>query len=721
VVIPLSRKTLILQVVSVTVTLVLLIVTMRLMDVASNSFEQEVEVAVNDWVVPLSIITLTSLLLLVLFNLVRAFSLLKEKRTGSRFTLRLMSAFSILTVIPVLVVSYFSMDFVGKRIDNWYNVSIKGALGDSLDLAGKALKKGSEGNLRDIKDVARQLFRVHPSEYPFILADSQRKLNAQEIILLDAQNRTIAYSSDDMGLFGDLPERDFFLRVATNGSYYEIAPGARKGEQYSRVAVSLQADATTDLYILTALFPIPYSFSVLGESVQDARYKYLRLEDHQKNIKNAFRFGLLVISVLLVLFSLWAAFIYSTRLTRPVRTLLEGTRSVASGNLQTKLPVSDKDDFSLLARSFNTMTSRLLSARQESERSRLELQRQRDYLDVVLNHLTSGVLTIDQHYAIKRINEAAAQLLALDIVDVKGQSLQTLAANSQMMADFVEATLPHIRKDKTEWKVEFNTLCENTRQVFVCQGANLPELLDGTQGTVLVFDDITDLIQAEHDAAWSEVAKRLAHEIKNPLTPIQLSAERLRYKLLPELNDKSADLLIRMSETITQQVESMKTMVNAFSDYARTPALQYQRINVKKFITDTVMLYQSNAQKVTITLDLATLPEIAIDVHRMRQVLVNLIKNGLEALEEKKGDGLIKISAYVSEANEVVIQIADNGPGIDEKLLPTLYEPYISSKVKGSGLGLAIVKKIIEEHAGKISAKNSEPHGAVFTIILPIR
>jgi nitrogen fixation/metabolism regulation signal transduction histidine kinase len=693
------------------------------MDMASHSFEQE-EVVTSDWVVPLGIITLVSLLLLVLFNLARAFALLKEKRTGSRFTLRLMSAFSILTIIPVLVVSYFSMDFIGKRIDSWYNVPIKEALGDSLELSRKSLEKGSEVNLRDIEDVARQLFRVDPSNYPFVLAKSQRRLNAREIMLLDPQNRTIAYSSEDMGdLFGDFPKRNVFVQLALNGSHYGLEPGAKEGEQYSRVAVRLQVDATSAPYVLTALFPIPYSFSMLGESVERTRYKYLRLEDNKENIKNGFRFALLVISVLLVLFSLWAAFIYSTRLTRPVRTLLEGTRSVASGDLQTKLPVSDKDDFSLLARSFNTMTSRLLSARQESERSRLALQRQRDYLDVVLNHLTSGVLTIDQHYSIKRINEAGAQLLALDVVAVKGESLQTLAANNQMMADFVEATLPHIRKDKTEWKVEFNTLCKNTRQVFVCQGANLPELLDGTQGTVLVFDDITDLIQAEHDAAWSEVAKRLAHEIKNPLTPIQLSAERLRYKLLPELNEKSADLLIRMSETITQQVESMKTMVNAFSDYARTPALQYQRINVKKFITDTVILYQSNEQKVTIALDLATLPKISLDIHRMRQVLVNLIKNALEALEEKKEDGLIKISAYVSEANEVVIQIADNGPGIDEKLLPTLYDPYISSKVKGSGLGLAIVKKIIEEHAGSISARNSESDGcgAVFTIILPIR
>lgn len=717
-VIPLSRRTLLLQVVSVSITIGLLIVSMILMDMASNNFNEKSPI--TDWIVPLSIITLTSLFFLILFNIVRAFALLKAKRTGSRFTLRLMSAFSILTILPVLVVAYFSMDFMGERIDNWYNVQIEAALGDSLELAEKSLKKGSEVNLRDLENVARQLFRTDPSAYSHVLADQQRRLNAQEILLLDSQKRILVYNSQDTShLIGNLPDRHIFIRLAKDGRYNGLEPGLN-GDLYSRVAISLKVDAITGPYILSALFPIPSQFTVLSQSVQEAHDQYLGLKLQRTSIKYGFRFGLFVIVVLSVLFALWAAFIYSTRLTKPVRTLLDGTRSVASGDLKTKLPVSDKDDFSLLARSFNTMTSRLLSARQESERSRLQVQQQRDYLDVVLNHLTSGVLTIDQNYAIKRINAAAAQLLALDGKQVKGESLQLLAKNSQMMADFIDATLPHIHDKKAEWKVEFTTLCKNKRQVFVCQGANLPELLDGSQGIILVFDDITDLIQAEHDAAWSEVAKRLAHEIKNPLTPIQLSAERLRYKLLPELNEKSAQLLIRMSETITQQVESMKTMVNAFSDYARTPALQYQRINVKKLITDTIMLYQSNEQKVTIELDLATLPDMAIDIHRMRQVLVNLVKNALEALEEQD-DGFIKISAYIAEKESVIIEIADNGAGIDEKLLPTLYDPYISSKAKGSGLGLAIVKKIIEEHEGNISARNNEPKGAVFTITLPIR
>ncbi len=726
-----TLRSILFQVLPVAVTFILLAVSLTLLNSSTSSPDSADDI--ERWLAPLNIITLVVLLVLIIGNLVRALLRLRSKKTGSRYTLRLMTAFAVLTLLPVLVVSYFSMNFIGQRIDSWYDVQIERALGDSLELAQRSLKTGTSLHLRDIELVARELFKVDETEYPYFLEQKRLDLNAYELLLLDSRKRVIAFSGLDTAmLFDHFPDEGMFRVLDNRGFYLELEPDG-SGELYSRVALTLQKDALSETYILTALFPVAHRFTALSESVQEARDQYQARKFQRNSIKYGFRLSLFIIMVLSVLFALWAAFVYSKRLTSPIRKLLDGTLAVASGDLQKKLPVSEKDDFSLLARSFNTMTSKLSTARRESEKSRLQVQRQHDYLNVVLNHLTSGVITLDQSLSVQRINAAGEQLLLLEAQTVTRKRFTELGDYSALMPDFIEAILPHLQSEAAEWKTEIQFLHENKRHIFLCQGAVLPELINGEKGVVLVFDDMTDLVQAEHEAAWAEVARRLAHEIKNPLTPIQLSAERLQHRLLPELSESSADLLKRMTHTITQQVESMKTMVNAFSEYARTPSLQLQRTDLNKLLSDVAELYRANKQKVTIRLELEALPETMIDIHRMRQVIVNLIKNALEALEQQSSSKLLTISSQLTEMDEILIRIADNGPGIDEELLPEIFEPYVSNKAKGSGLGLAIVKKIIEEHSGNISVKNREPSaeekkpsagnrtagGAIFTILLP--
>lgn len=713
-----TLRTFIFQILPVAITVLLLAVSLTLLN-SSTSSPDSAE-SIGRWLAPLNLITLAILLILILSNVYRAFRSLRSKKAGSRFTLRLMTAFAILTLIPVLVVSYFSMNFIGQKIDNWYDVDIERALGDSLELAQRSLKTGTSLHLRDIELTARELFKTDETEYPYFLDQKRQDLNAYEMLLLDSNKRVIAYSGlNSDTLFDHFPEENMFRLLSNKGFYLELEPDGNGG-LYSRVAVTLQRDALSKSYTLTALFPVSHKFTVLSESVQEARDQYQTRKFHRNSIKYGFRLSLFIIFLLTVLFALWAAFIYSQKLTSPIRKLLDGTLAVASGDLQKKLPVSSKDDFSLLARSFNTMTTKLSFARRESEKSRLQVQRQHDYLNVVLNHLTSGVLTLDQSLSIQRFNAAGKQLLQLGEQQIAGSKLSELGDQSELMPYFIEGIMPHLQSEEAEWRTEIIILHNNKRHMFHCQGVTLPELINGEKGIVLVFDDMTEIVQAEHDAAWAEVARRLAHEIKNPLTPIQLSAERLQHRLLPELSESSADLLKRMTQTITQQVESMKTMVNAFSEYARTPSLQLQLSNINKLITDVAELYHANQQQVDIVLELGPLPDLMIDIHRMRQVIVNLVKNSLEALEEQDPPRVITLSTKHTEMDEVLIRITDNGSGIEEALLPELFNPYVSNKAKGSGLGLAIVKKIIEEHSGSISVRNNEAGSAIFTILLPM-
>lgn len=712
-------RNLVFQILPVVATIILLLISMTLLDISTNSPAESSRL--SPWMVTLNLITLTILFLMIIINLVRALLKLRAKKAGSRYTLRLMTAFAVLTLIPVLVVSFFSMNFLGDRIDSWYNVQIENALDDSIELSQRSLKTGMSLHLRDIELMAREMFQIDESEYSYYLEKKRRDMNANEMLLLNSKKRVIAYSSVETGdLFQYFPRPEMFPILENRGFYLELEPDGDE-ELYSRVAVTMQKDSMNEAYILTAVFPVAHRFSTLSQSVQSARDQYASLKIQRTSIKSGFRWSLFIIMVLSVLFALWAAFIYSQRLTSPIRSLLDGTLAVASGDLQKKLPVSSSDDFSLLARAFNTMTSRLSDAQRESETSRQQVQFQHDYLNIVLNHLTSGVMTFDDKLVVRRLNVAGQQLLGIPGKNVKDKNITDLADDSEMLLAFINTIMPYLKSQVVEWKTEFQTLDGNKRRTLVCQGTTLPQLLDGSKGTVLVFDDITDLIQAEHDAAWAEVAQRLAHEIKNPLTPIQLSTERIQHRLKPQLDEQSADLLDRMSSTIIQQVETMKTMVNAFSEYARTPSLQLQIMDINKLIRDVLILYQGNQQQVTLVCDFDDeIPQTAIDVHRMRQVLVNLVKNALEALENVDGKRQLSISTSLNEVDEIVLRFADNGSGIDEKLLPNLFDPYISSKTKGSGLGLAIVKKIIEEHSGNIVATNTETGGAMFTILLPV-
>jgi nitrogen fixation/metabolism regulation signal transduction histidine kinase len=362
---------------------------------------------------------------------------------------------------------------------------------------------------------------------------------------------------------------------------------------------------------------------------------------------------------------------------------------------------------------------------------------------VILARLSTGVLAVDHELMVRIANDAAGQIMGVDLTEATGFSLSHLAAGNEHFSQFVAALVVRFAAGREEWREQIDLDGGSDRRMLMCACTPLG-VEGGERGYVIVFDDITALLQAQRDAAWGEVARRLAHEIKNPLTPIQLSAERMRRKFLANMGKEDAELLQRSTDTIVQQVETMKQMVNAFSEYARAPDIKVTSFSLNDLITEVAELYRSHDSRVQIRLDLdPQLGAIEADRGRVRQILNNLLVNALEALEgyhsrDKPGDrsgdtstrastkAIVDISSRLLQAQSAewahgVVTVCDNGPGFPRELLGRVFDPYVTSKPRGTGLGLAIVKKIVEEHGGRIEAENRPEGGASVRVTLPLR
>jgi PAS domain S-box-containing protein len=375
--------------------------------------------------------------------------------------------------------------------------------------------------------------------------------------------------------------------------------------------------------------------------------------------------------------------------------------------------------------SFNDMTKRLGRAREETRRSQQAVEAERAGLAVILARLSTGVVSLEPDLKIRTANQAASAILGADLEAAVGKSFDESISSSDLFMQFLAAVKARLSGKHQDWREQIELMSDSGKRVLMCACTALPNDAGSAPGMVLVFDDITTLLQAQRDAAWGEVARRLAHEIKNPLTPIQLSAERMRRKFLGSMNAQDAQILERATHTIVAQVDAMKQMVNAFSEYARAPDMNVTRFDLNLLITEVADLYRVQDRVAELILALSPdLPQISADRMRIRQILNNLVTNSLEALEGRAG-ARIEIKTQViddgpREGAAVEIAIADNGPGFQRDLIGTVFDPYVTSKPKGTGLGLAIVKKIAEEHGGRIEADNPRSGGARVRITLPL-
>jgi nitrogen fixation/metabolism regulation signal transduction histidine kinase len=522
------------------------------------------------------------------------------------------------------------------------------------------------------------------------------------------------------------PPRDLQRQVGEGRTFVSLEPVA-EGQYVIRTAAPIAAPRPSGegRYVL-AIYEVPRQLAALADAVQRSYSQYGDLAALREPLKYSFRLTLTLVLLVTMLAAIYGAIFSAEILFKPVQDLMAGTRAVAKGDLGTRVPLTSRDEMGFLVTSFNDMTKRLRRAREEAERSRQAVDRERQRLAIILARLSAGVIAVDRDLRLALANESAGGILGLDLVLRAGESLVDLSGGNERLRQFVEELRARFAAGREEWREQIELQAEGTApRVLACACVPLSGGDDAASATyVIVFDEITALLQAQREAAWGEVARRLAHEIKNPLTPIQLSAERMRRKLLAGLSEQDAQVLDRGTHTIVQQVETMKRMVNAFSEYARSPAMQVTPVDLNQLVGEVAELYRAQAGTVAIRTELdPALGELDADRGRLRQILNNLVTNSLEALDGA-ADPRIEIRTEAAGGDSepgVVLTVSDNGPGIPRELLARIFEPYVTSKPRGTGLGLAIVKRIVEEHGGRIDAENLPEGGARLRVMLPLR
>ena len=670
-----------------------------------------------------------ALIILIGYQLFALYKKIKGGVMGSRLTLRLLGTFALMAIIPGLIVYLVSVNFLTRSIESWFNVKVESALDGGLSLGQRAL----DIMLKDVEDKAENMatslaFQPTRSQYS-LLNDLREKSGVQDATLLSLQGRILSVSSSDPTSF--LPELPSIpqLRQAQNRVYGKIEPIPNKG-LYLRVLAPVNVqEIAGETRILQLLQPVPKSLSNTAEAVQDVYRDYQELSYSRDSLKDVFKLTLTLVLMLSMLSALAIAFVLSRRLSQPLTVLAEGTRAIASGDYSTMLPEHGKDELGILVKSFNSMTRQLDDATKASERNRARVEAARGYLETILAHLSSGVLAINEKAELRTYNVAASNILGISLILFENQPFIKITENHAFLAEFVSLVQTHFELtkaselQKTELTRQIEIIRPQGKQLLLVRATRLPSNNNAADnGFVVVFDDVTTMVQAQRDAAWGEVARRLAHEIKNPLTPIQLSAERLQHKLSSKLGADDAHVLQRATDTIVNQVSAMKTMVNEFSEYARAPSANLRKLNLNKLIKDVSALYENastESAQAKITYHLAVdLPDIKGDATMLRQVLHNLMQNAQDALKSVENP-LVLVQTSFDDANIKLI-VQDNGQGFPADLLTRAFEPYVTTKAHGTGLGLAIVKKMIEEHHGQIKIENNPTGGACITIVLPM-
>ncbi|MDD1617063.1 MAG: Multi-sensor signal transduction histidine kinase [Methylococcaceae bacterium NSP1-2] len=699
---------------SVSILFGLILLSLQLMSSATQESSQLS--AMYSWLLLANALGSIVLLGLVGANIFALIKQLKKREAGSRLTTRMVSLFVLLALAPAAIVFYFSMQFLHQGIDSWFNVEIDRAMEDALELSQASLDQRMRWHLKQTQQIIEKLESSSENLATLELENLRQQAEASEMTVFSRQGRIIASSSvNPSDILPNLPDENIWLRLRQNAQYVALTP-VHDDVLMIRVIVMLK---TQEQQYLQALYPVPIRIADLADSVEFAFLRYQEMNYLRTSLRWSFSLVLSLVLLMSLLAAIWVAFISIRNIISPVKELVKGTRAVALGHYDQQLPVIAQDDLGFLVESFNDMTKRIAVARDETRLAGFEVENQRAYLETILANLTAGVISFDADYKIRTVNQAAYRIFRIQVQHFVGQTLLELALSYSELAEPLKSIQRLLEQSDDIWQQRLAFLGANGRQELLCRGTPLFSQEGLRVGAVVVFDDVTDLIQAQKNAAWGEVARRLAHEIKNPLTPIQLSAERLQHKLADKLEPADADMLQRSTRTIVQQVVAMKEMVDDFSEYAKPSKKQTVIIDLPVLVQEVMALYVlKSGIKFKANYEAASLL-IMGDPVSIRQVLHNLIKNALEAIETQ---GLIEINLHRVQKNDsdfIEIALYDDGPGIKDEQIETIFEPYVTTKAKGTGLGLAIVKKIIEEHGGAIWVDTSRKVGAGFIIQLP--
>ena len=693
----------------VAVALILGVAMLYLLSVASTDTSQLA--AHLPLLLGLGVAIVVVLMLLIGFQLVLMRRRLQARVFGSKLTLRLVFVFSVVSIVPGVLMYGISVQFLAGSIESWFDVRVDKALEGGLNLGRVVLETG----LRELENKADSMAVSLSDRTGVARMASLNVLREQaavhEATLLSPEGLIIAFAGLDSDQLMPVVTNPSILRqVRLNKSYRAVEEiGDQQLQLRVAVPVNLPGGETE---ILQLVQPVSKKLARDAAMVQEAYRDYQELSLSRQGLKRLYTLALTLSLGVALLSVLLLAIMFSKRLSAPLGFLAAGTRAVAQGDFSQRQPVYRHDELGVLTESFNTMTRQLSDAQTAAQRHQEALSAAKAYLESVLANLSAGVLSFDARFRLRATNRSAEKILGSDLTPLIGTSVEHWQKQAPRLENIGEVARTRFGDNgEATWEQQIEVETKTGKQVLLLRGS---QLLEGNEkGYVIVFDDVTNLLQAQRYAAWGEVARRLAHEIKNPLTPIQLSAERMQRRLSDKLDVTDSDMLNRSTQTIVNQVSALKEMVNAFSEYARSPEPDLAPVDLNVLVGDVLELYE--ASKPSLMVELAdNLPAISGDTAKLRQVLHNLLQNAVQAVAQSDQPRIVVRTEATDEG--AVLSVQDSGPGFPEQIMARVFEPYVTSKARGTGLGLAIVKKIVEEHHGTVRISNPQTGGALVEI-----
>ena len=637
----------------------------------------------------------------------------RHNMLGSRLTRRLALMFTLIAVLPGLFLFGVSAQFISYSINSWFGNDTAQALESSLTLSKSALDNTIDNTIEQaaalqVEIISRTSMGGTAAEALRLSGETAR---FSQVGLYNPADGTTELISNPAALPPPPAEKEVAEELQRHGSSRSVTN--INGKLYAQGWLALPAAQEKG----KALFfrrPIPDNVARDAELIENARSKYAELTYAKQGLQTFFLITLLAAALLSIMLALVIALYFARRFIEPILSLAEGAKAVAQGDFSQPRPVYRNDELGQLTRLFNHMTEQLAIAREAEELNRIRQEAARHYLETVLESLTAGVITLDEAGRLKTLNRSAENILGLPLSELSGSNWHDWPQSVPQYLLLTELFQTILATEHTGKPVQTAYTGGDEARILLAKATPLPA--DNGGGTVLVFDDITLLVRAQKEAAWGEVAKRLAHEIRNPLTPIQLSAERLAWKLQDKLGEQDAQILARSTDTIIKQVAAMKEMVEAFRNYARAPSLKLEKQDLNKIIEEVLLLYEAGA--CTFDAVFSNIPAVMYaDTTAMRQVLHNIFKNAAEAAEEAA-----QPQVHIHTANtdgQITLTVANNGKSFSKDMLANAFEPYVTDKPTGTGLGLPVVKKIVEEHGGRIALSNPAEGGASVKITLP--
>ncbi len=679
------------------------------------------------WLFWVNVVVALLLLVVILVSVVRLQLRVRGGKFGSRLLLRLVGIFAFVGVVPGVLIYTVSYQFVSRSIESWFDVKVEGALDAGLNLGRDTIEAQVKELGAKTLLAAERLGEGAAQIQPLALERLREQLSARDVAIVGASGQIVlAAGGVSNALTPDRPTPNLLreargARVATRleGLDDEAGAGGASAARVRALALIPSnnfALSEQDRFLLVTQ-AVPPRLAANALAVQAAYREYQQRALAREGLRRMY-IGTLTLALILAVFgALLLAVALGNQLAQPMLMLAEGVRQVAQGDLTPKPVFGSKDELGGLTRSFADMTAQLSDARALVQRSVVQVEGARANLQTILDNLTAGVIVFDRNGLIDTVNPGATRILRLPLSAYRGRRLAEVPGLAgfaeSVAARFASQAASREPGERDQWQdaFELQTAPEREKLTLLVRGADMPQ-----DAQLMVFDDISEVVSAQRAEAWSEVARRLAHEIKNPLTPIQLSAERIAHRLTPKLAEATDQaLLTRSVETIVNQVQAMKQLVNEFRDYARLPAAQLKPLDLNELVSDVLALYATAQEAGQLRAECAhELPAIVGDATQLRQVIHNLVQNALDAVAERP-DGLVRVQTEAArnekgELRAVRLLVIDNGPGFSDKVLKRAFEPYVTTKTKGTGLGLAVVKKIADEHGARIRIANLAAH-----------